>query len=479
MQRRAAMMAVIVGALVASLAGCSDNATEATPSENNSAQGATCTSSKGVTYEPGGIWLEGCDRCLCSELGEATCTPLSDCQETPADAGDEPDAEDDVAEPDAEEDTAEPDVADEDVLADADEPDADEPDAEDPDAGDDDAADVEDEERCVDHDFDGFFTCISPDHPDRPQEIDCDDNRFGAQPGGHEFPNNGFDDDCDGEVDEEPELCPCTLTNASNPDALGDAIDLCGGYLSEVTTVGDDAQIQVFAAYPGELQPHGGECMVAMSTGRAAPRVTQEGVQPGTDFNIEASDPDPDGPDEPVYDRAQLRLRLTPPPNAQSFRFSFMFMSSEWPEFLCDVYNDTFYAIAESNAILQGEPTNISLDRNGNEITVNAAFFEHPDDWTTDLGDTPFGRNEFASCPFFVGDDTCTLPEYCDESGSLGRVGSGSGWLTTQAPLDPEQDELVLVFSVHDEGDGILDSVVLIDDFQWQPFRTSVSTVKE
>jgi hypothetical protein len=45
-------------------------------------------------------------------------------------------------------------------------------------------------------------------------------------------------------------------------------------------------------------------------------------------------------------------------------------------------------------------------------------------------------------------------------------VGGSTGWLTTTAPVTPG-DKLKLRFIVFDEGDGILDSSALIDNFQW------------
>ena len=53
-----------------------------------------------------------------------------------------------------------------------------------------------------------------------------------------------------------------------------------------------------------------------------------------------------------------------------------MFLSAEFPEFMCKSYNDTFYAIIEADSINDGERQNVSFDTEGNEVTVNNAFFE-------------------------------------------------------------------------------------------------------
>ena len=47
-----------------------------------------------------------------------------------------------------------------------------------------------------------------------------------------------------------------------------------------------------------------------------------------------------------------------------------------------------------------------------------------------------------------------------------GIPGGSTGWLTTTAPIAPNED-ITLRFVIFDEGDGVLDSSVLIDNFQW------------
>jgi hypothetical protein len=57
-------------------------------------------------------------------------------------------------------------------------------------------------------------------------------------------------------------------------------------------------------------------------------------------------------------------------------------------------------------------------------------------------------------------------------------VGSTTGWLRTTTPLTPGA-EVTLTFSIHDEGDGILDSAVVIDNLRWLQSSPSVpETVK-
>jgi len=44
--------------------------------------------------------------------------------------------------------------------------------------------------------------------------------------------------------------------------------------------------------------------------------------------------------------------------------------------------------------------------------------------------------------------------------------GGSTGWLSTTAPISPGED-VTLRFVIFDEGDGVLDSAVLLDNFQW------------
>ena len=70
-------------------------------------------------------------------------------------------------------------------------------------------------------------------------------------------------------------------------------------------------------------------------------------------------------------------------------------------------------------------------------------------------------------------------PEYCADEEARNAIGSGTGWLTTTVPLSELDEDFKLTFSIHDEGDGIYDSVVLIDNFQWEANPTSLVTEKE
>lgn len=146
----------------------------------------------------------------------------------------------------------------------------------------------------------------------------------------------------------------------------------------------------------------------------------------------------------PVYDLHQVVLALKAPANARSFSFDFNYFSAEYPEFVNQTFNDTFYAILEAASTNGGKSTNISFDPKNNSIEVDNNYFE----------------NAFHPIP-----NTNTG---FDHDGS-------TGWLRTSWPIGGGE-EFTLTFSVHDEGDGIYDSVVLIDNFRFHDFAAVGNT---
>jgi len=69
---------------------------------------------------------------------------------------------------------------------------------------------------------------------------------------------------------------------------------------------------------------------------------------------------------------------------------------------------------------------------------------------------------------FITGDNEC---------GQTDSGGGATGWLTTQAPVTPGET-ITLQFMIWNTGDQAYDSSVLIDNWQWVPSATSVSTTR-
>ncbi|OGR12493.1 MAG: hypothetical protein A2341_19840 [Deltaproteobacteria bacterium RIFOXYB12_FULL_58_9] len=136
-----------------------------------------------------------------------------------------------------------------------------------------------------------------------------------------------------------------------------------------------------------------------------------------------------------VFDLHQVVLELQAPPEAKSLSFDLNYFSAEYPEYVKASYNDTFYAVLEAASTNDGKPTNISFDPNKRSIEVDNNYFE----------------NEFHPIP-----NTGTG---FDNDGS-------TGWLRTSWPIQGGE-RFTLTFSIHDEGDAIYDSVVLLDNFMF------------
>jgi hypothetical protein len=173
-----------------------------------------------------------------------------------------------------------------------------------------------------------------------------------------------------------------------------------------------------------------------------------------------------------INDVVGLRIQLQVPTNARGLAIDTMFISAEWPEFLCSDFNDSLDIYLVSGATA-GQPSNIALDPNRAPLTVNNGYFELPTAWTTDL--SGLVQTEVTD-PFFGGqcgfpiDDTCTLPDYCDGSdpAALAYRGSGTGWLVAQGPVEPGET-MEALFLVADVGDSALDSLMLLSGLRWLP----------
>jgi hypothetical protein len=275
---------------------------------------------------------------------------------------------------------------------------------------------------------------------------DCDDLNPGARPGFVEVPGDGQDNDCNGLVDDTPQ-CDCAATSEAQ------AMDICIPGVT-ITYGGNAAQrgYRVSQNY-GVVPPRQGCGFATLSSGAA----WSTSVQPGTSYS-ESGNPvsitgcfactqagatswhhmGPAGccESETVNDVAWIRLQIPVPLNAQGFSFDFLFLSAEYPEWVHSEYNDTFYAILQTSALAQTQ--NISFDINGQPLTVNNGWFETPPNWTQSIVGTGYDNG----------------------------IGSASGWLTTTAPCTPGET-MVLTFWIHDEGDRILDSAVIIDNWRW------------
>jgi hypothetical protein len=312
-----------------------------------------------------------------------------------------------------------------------------------------------------------------------PANGDCNDSLAQVNPAAVELPGNGLDDDCDGAVDEPDFSCDPTA-GANDADSLARSFEHCDPrfFKSARFNGPSDARARKVVARYGVLQPLAGASMIALSTGVAADENDPAYVapQPGTDFGASNVMPNPlpglqsapgcGGMATDANDYTELVLHLKAPSNVSSFSFQFHYLSSEYPEWVCSEFNDKFLVLMESKTEFKA-PENIAFDMQGNPVTVNNGFFI--------ICQNENSRPETQRCTRPVTELEGT--GYEDEGGALpfplpfpipggGPAGGSTGWLTTTVPVRPN-DDIVLHFIVFDEGDHILDSAVLIDNFKW------------
>jgi len=263
----------------------------------------------------------------------------------------------------------------------------------------------------------------------------------------------GIDNNCNGVIDEPIDPCPIGA-GRNDPVSYSSALDIC----HQTTYAGwdetlniDDRSRNVFSDYGNTYVPLAGPDFMVISSGVVGDTSDNGGTTPNlsTAFANSPPHPDPQGPvgcssadNANVNDYSELTVQIDVPLNAKAFSFDFNFMSIEFPEFVCSSFDDTFLARLESQAF----NGNVSFDAMGNRVSINVGFF---DVCATTL------------------DPTCVGDADIIGTGYEGSQGGGTGWLTTTAPVVPGE-KITLTFSIHDEGDHILDSAVILDNFRWE-----------
>ena len=139
-------------------------------------------------------------------------------------------------------------------------------------------------------------------------------------------------------------------------------------------------------------------------------------------------------------DTVTVRIEVQPPANMNSFKFNFYFLSREYPNYVGSDFNDTF-TVTQQSSVYNG---NIVFDAGGNVINVNSALF------VVTQGSLLQGTGFYCDDPYFAG-----------------MRGGGTGWLTTISPCVPGET-FTLIFSIGDVYDGIYDSGVFVDGFEWR-----------
>ena len=321
-----------------------------------------------------------------------------------------------------------------------------------------------------------------------------------------DIPGNGCDDDDNGIVDDPP-ACDTGLASTGPAGDFARAIGLCTGTKPAIadsthwgvvsatytqgygsSTAPDANQHGIMTKFGSSVNPRQGAALGILSSGYAANQdgcgtttfkggcaMTGSGAAPPGYPKAAGSCPI----DSAANDVSALVLQIKVPANAKGFAYDFNFYSGEWPEWVCTSFNDSYVAWLTSAAFSgKGGDFNISFDSKGNPVSVNNNFFQvcSPANATvgcagssTSTDSCSLGNGELQGTGFFISSDST-----CGQNDS---GGGATGWLTTQAPAQAGET-MTIQFIIWDTGDQIYDSSVLLDNWNWQPAPTSVTTTR-
>jgi hypothetical protein len=374
-----------------------------------------------------------------------------------------------------------------------------------------------------DADGDGFRTC-GGDCCDTTSD-GCGDPKL-VNPGAFEAPGNMVDDDCDGMTDNVvAAACDQGLaSNSGNAMDYAKAIELC-----QTATMADKKWGVIDAKFVlpnGSGTPNAdqrsirpvfggttvrkGSSFAVLSTGNAAAtgqtnpnfQAFQGGRTIGTSSPLPAdwlaanSNKVPNAPNCPApssangNDPIMLELTIRAPSNAKSFKLSTNFMSSEYPEWTCSAFNDFFIVLLDST--WTGTPAN-PADKNlafytspqmqkypvgVNLASGNTGLFQQCKNGATGCSPgatsgtitTCVGTNEL------TGTGMDTSGGLFGGCGANDLTGGGTGWLVTSGNV-VGGEVIKLRIAIWDTSDGALDSLSIIDNFEWSVDASQPGTV--
>ncbi|HAN30320.1 MAG TPA: hypothetical protein DCQ06_01860 [Myxococcales bacterium] len=274
--------------------------------------------------------------------------------------------------------------------------------------------------------------------------------------------------------------CSACKATGSTLDNLRCALDLCddkvflgASYTSPTKseTKTTFAAVSQFGDKSNDLKAQVNGSYALMATGPAQGKLHSVNVGGSS-----ISDPYSKG-HSPMFNAMEWKVQLKAPAGANGFRFRSVFFSQEYDEYVGSQYNDKFYVVIESGSTNGGTKTVINYTdcRDPKQhfdfvcspgmqfcnprarycyIAINTASSECC--W---LNGCPNGKakTDISGTGF-----SCADSQGTDDANS----GSSTGWLMTEWPIEPGET-FTLTFHLHDTGDGIYDSEVILDGFEF------------
>lgn len=334
-----------------------------------------------------------------------------------------------------------------------------------------------------------------------PNGGDCDDCVAAVNPHALDVPDNGVDDDCAGgdatalEPPCDAELEPTSVEGEDIARALGlcrfvssvsrkyGVIDAKLATLDLDGVIEDNRQVWLPERF-GTLTAGSGSRLVVLSTGVARDLSVDSYTEGCDTFDSRragggwtlAHAPPPgfpkdssecDGmlsPGVAAYNAISLELTIRAPSNARAFTFDSIFFTYEYPYFVCEQFND-FFAVFADPAPRGSEDDNVLFDENDDPVGVNSGLLQvcRKETGVARDIDCELGPALLAGTGYDRDESTC-VSETDDRLEDRG--GASTGWLRTSVPIKPSQ-LMTLRFVLWDSGDPLLDSTVVLDNFQW------------
>lgn len=256
-------------------------------------------------------------------------------------------------------------------------------------------------------------------------------------------------------------------------DLCDDAVLLGQSYSSPTgsKTAGTFAAVSQFGTAGNDLKPQVGKSYALMATGPAT------GTQHSVDLGGSAMKDKFTSGGAQAFNVVEWTLKLKAPAGANGLRVRHVFFSQEYDEYVGSQFNDKFYMVLKAGSTNGGAETVINYtncrapDQHHDFVCSPGMQFCNPRQrycyiaintaaseccW---LGGCPNGK---ATTDISGTGYSCAASQSNDSANS----GSSTGWMVTEWPIEPGE-EFELTFHLHDTGDGIYDSEVILDGLQF------------